>query len=282
MGGATNFTRLTRRFVPLVLSALIGALVMTTPAGAAERGDLDQCGNGSTGADTCTVANQWVNGNLNESKAHYFEGDSLPYRLLLSDLTPGSSNTVTIEWDTTKGGKHAIDYVTTFNRTIGTADPCAGVSGCGSPTTFPIPVDANVTGAGVTQIPGNFTMYNGTITAASAYTLSGSYAGDSSTRITLTFTAGSATPVLAWAGHISTRTDWGMANSAVGISGSPYHTSLIELNGKGGNQDRAASASAIIFSAFHHHREGRPAQQRSGLLLHRHGRAQPVGVHPRR
>jgi hypothetical protein len=240
--------RLTRRFIPVVLCALIGALFVSDPAGAAPGGNLDQCENGSTGAGTCTVANDWVNGNLGASKAHYFEGDSLPYRLLLSGLAPASTNTVTIEWDTTKGGKHALDYLTTFNRTVSLANPCAGVSGCGgSPTTFPIPVDSNVTTAGVTQIAGNFTMYNGTITSASAYTLSGTYAGDSSTRITLNFTAGSATPVLAWGGHISTRANWGLNNSAVGITGSPYHTRLIEVNGSGGNQDRSASAAAVVF-----------------------------------
>jgi hypothetical protein len=238
--------RLTRRFIPVVLCALIGALFVVAPVGAAPppKADLVQCANGPSGTDSC----DWVNGNVGASKARYLEGDSLPARLVLSGLTPGSTtNTVTIEWDTTKGGKHAIDYLTTFNRTVAVADPCAGVVGCNSPTTFAIPQDSNVTTAGVTQIAGNFTMYNGTITAASPYTRSGTYAGDSSTRITLTFTAGSATPVLAWAGHISTRVDWGLNNSAVGISGSPYHTSLVELNGGGGNQDVSASAAAVVF-----------------------------------
>jgi hypothetical protein len=77
----------------------------------------------------------WVNGNLGSSKARYFEGDSVPCRLRLSNLSLGSHK-VTIEWDTTQGGKHALDYLTSFNRTVA-ADPCAGVSGCGSPSTFP-------------------------------------------------------------------------------------------------------------------------------------------------
>ena len=36
-------------------------------------------------------------------------------------------------------------------------------------------------------------------------------------------------------------------NSAVAISGSPYHTRLINLDGSGGNQDRSLSADAVIF-----------------------------------
>jgi hypothetical protein len=56
-----------------------------------------------------------------------------------------------------------------------------------------------------------------------------------------------ANSVLAWAGHSSTRADGGPDNSAVAISGSPYHTLLIGLDGSGGNQDLSLSAAAVIF-----------------------------------
>ncbi len=215
--------------------------------------NLDQGANGSTGTEptinNATYSN-WINGNLGSSKSRYFEGDSIPYRLVFTNLVVGS-NTVTFGWDTTKGGKHAIDYLTTWDRSTqpgssATADVLPG-SPAGTP--FLIPADSNVTGAGVTQIAGNFTMYNGTITLASAYTLSGSYAGDSSTSITLTFTASDPTVVLAWGGHIASRVDWGANNSAVAISGSPYHTALLDLNGQGGKQDRSLSENAVIFPA---------------------------------
>jgi Prealbumin-like fold domain len=188
-----------------------------------------------------------VNGNLGSSKAKYLEGDSIPYRLRFSNLSL-SSHKVTIEWDTTQSGKHALDYLTSFNRTVAAADPCAGVSGCGgTPSTFAIPADPNVTGDGVTPVAGKFTLYNGTITAVSPYTLTGPYSGNSSTRITITFTATTASPVLAWGGHIAKRIDWGSGYSAVAISGSPYHTRLIDLDGGGGNQDRSLSSDAVIF-----------------------------------
>ena len=73
----------------------------------------------------------------------------------------------------------------------------------------------------------------------------------------VTFTAKSATPVLAWGGHIAAKFDWGCADgarSASGISGSPYHMRIksIIVNGTPislGNQDRSLSAAAVIVLA---------------------------------
>lgn len=213
--------------------------------------DLDQCANGQfTNPMPCT-GNNWQNGNVGQSQGHYYEGDSVPYRIKLDNLTTGAGNphTLTIEWDTTQGGKHAIDYLTTYNRTESVGNnPCSGVTpACGAATTFPIPLDPNISGVGVTQLGGQlFTMFGGTITGVSAYTLTGSYAGNSSTRITITFTANQANPVLAWSGHIADRNDWAaLGGSASDIPGSPYHTRLIELDGSGGGQDRSLSNVAV-------------------------------------
>jgi len=196
---------------------------------------LDQCANGPLASPSgCTTSVAWINGNLNSGKSHYFEGDSIPYRMVFGGLSTAGTHTVTIEWDTTKGGKHAIDYITTLNRTVTTANPCAGVSGCtGSPNLFAIPADPQVTGAGHAQIAGNLALFGGTISAVSAYTYSNGtgFSGDKSASITITFTATVANPVLAWGGHIATRTDWGPTSSAGAISGSSYHTRLIDLDG---------------------------------------------------
>jgi len=77
--------------------------------------DIDQCANGGVGdpPESCNEASannagNWINGNLGASKSHFFEGDSIPYRLRFSNLDAGSHQ-VTIEWDTLQGGKHAID-----------------------------------------------------------------------------------------------------------------------------------------------------------------------------
>ena len=240
-----------------IITALLTSLVLTTAVVIAvgnPSATLDQCANGSISSpDTtpCQTGTEWVNGNLGSSKAHYSEGDSVPYRFTFGNLATGGSvfHTVTLEWDTTKSGKHALDYITTWNRTVTTSDPCAGVSNCGAPTTFAIPADPQVTGAPVTQIAGNFTLFGGTITAVSGYTYANGagFVGDKSAKITVTFTASQGNPVLAWGGHIATRQDWGSANSAVAISGSPYHMRLIDLDGAGGNQDRSLSADAVIF-----------------------------------
>src|SRR5829696_8779249 len=236
-------------------SGLFAMVFFTDPASA----DLDQCGNGPASAPVPCTLDAWQNGNLNQNQAHYGEGDSVPYRMKFDQLVIGGPNTVTISYDTTKGGKHALDYLTDYDRTESTGNnPCSGIAGCilASETTFPIPLDPRVAngqnqlpggGDDITQIPGSFSMFGGTITAVSGYTTTGTYAGDSTTLITITFTSNVPNPVMAWGGHIATRLDWGIANSAINISGSPYHMRLEDINGSGGNQDRSLSAGAVFF-----------------------------------
>jgi len=239
----------------LTATGLISGLTaQTTFTDANPSANLDQCANDpspSPNSDGCNSdATQWVNGNLGASKSVYVEGDSIPYRTRFASLATQGSHTVIIEWDTTKSSTHAIDYLTTFNQSVLNANPCLGVSGCSTFSTFAIPADPQVTGATppVTPIAGVFRLYGGTITAVSGYSGGALFpSGDQSRRITITFTASVANPVLAWGGHIATRTDWGSGNSAVAISGSPYHTRLIDLDGSGGNQDRSLSAAAVIF-----------------------------------
>jgi uncharacterized repeat protein (TIGR01451 family) len=240
----------------LALACAGAALFFVSAAGAANpSASLDQCANDpapSSHLDGCnSSATQWVNGNLGSSKAVYLEGDSIPYRLTFSNLSTSGTHNVKIEWDTTKSSKHAIDYLTTFNQTVANANPCLGVTGCSGFSTFAIPADPQVTGAGVTPIAGNFRLYGGTITAVSAYSYSTGtgFTGDKSASIVISFSASVTNPVLAWGGHIATRQAWGSANSAVSIPGSPYHTRLLDLDGSGGNQDRSLSADAVIFPA---------------------------------
>ena len=237
--------------------------------------NLDTCANGPANAPVpCTGAN-WENGNLNGSKSHYAEGESVPYRAVIENLIIGNTYTITFEWDTTQSGKHALDYITTFDETEDTGNnPCTQKQG-GSivnicnlipAVTTPIPVDQNValgqdgvvSGDDITPIPGVITLYNGNalsvVNPGNAYTLDGTYAGNSSTSITVQFNATAATAVLAWAGHIATRLDWGLANSAITINGSPYHMRLTDITCSGANeicnvgqQDHQLSADAVFF-----------------------------------
>src|SRR5437868_6859091 len=146
------------------LGTLLGTLAllssMLVDAGgvyaANQAANLDQCGNDpapSLTTDGCSGApadTGWVNGNLGASKSVYHEGDSIPYRMTLTNLAGGTSfvHTITIQWDTAKAGKHALDYLTKWNRTVANANPCLGVSGC-SLSTFndrTIPADPQITG----------------------------------------------------------------------------------------------------------------------------------------
>ncbi|NDH07704.1 hypothetical protein EBX93_17620, partial [bacterium] len=151
--------------------------------------------------------NAWINGNLGGTKATYYEGESVPYRATFNNLNTSVGHTFTISYDTTKGGKHALDYLTSFNRTVLNADPLAGISSppSATPNNYPIPIDPNA----IHQAGGVFSLYGGVITSVSTYTVSGNYSGDSTTTITITFNANVSNPVLAWGGHIAERDDWG-------------------------------------------------------------------------
>ncbi|HEU4507265.1 MAG TPA: hypothetical protein VFR78_03435 [Pyrinomonadaceae bacterium] len=239
--------------------------------------NLDTCANGPANAPVFCTGDAWENGNLNSSKSHYLEGQSVPYRTILENLIPGNTYTLAIEYDTTQGGDHAFDYLTSFDRTEPKPgnNPCtrkqgnAIVSIC-DPLTFvttPIPTDPNVTAGqdgtpgtidDISQIAGLFTLYNGNtfsiVNPGNPYTLDGTYAGNSSTSITVQFNATAAIAVIAWGGHISTRLDWGAANSAIAITGSPYHMRLTGMtcSGQGeicnvGQQDHQLSADAVFF-----------------------------------
>ena len=153
---------------------------------------------------------------------------------------------MTLEWDTTDGGRHAYDYLTSFDRTellVMGNNPCSGVAGCslGTFTTFPIPLDPQVAFAGVTQVPGVFVLFGSTITAVSGYTFIGDYSGRSSVQITLTFTANQASSVLAWGGHLAAQVDWSQGQAASNVNGS-FQTRLYQTSGRSqGNQARSIS-----------------------------------------
>jgi hypothetical protein len=234
--------------------------------------NIDQCQNGPSSGSLLPCRDNWTNGALTPQDSQYREDESVSFRVVFTGLTPGQSYTLTIDYDTTKSGKHAYDYLTSYDRVPNTNptnnnDPCGtggpdNVPGCvfGSPSAmFPIPEDLRVTAGqdqilgnadDITQIPGVITFWGtqGAVTTT-GYTLSGTYAGDSTTFLPLTFTAGPAnvgattTVVFAWGGHIASRLDWGPLNSAINISGRPYHMSL-------GNQELQTDVSAGNFPAI--------------------------------
>ena len=281
IGRLTSFVRRRRKLLAsfsalLALGSIVGFIAVGTPAIAKANLDLEQCANLDSVCDSTHPA-QWQNGNLNHNNSKYVEGQSIPYRSIIDGLTPGATYQLLIEWDTTQSGKHAIDYLTSFDRTVTNADPCVSVT-CGASSTLAIPNDPNVTGAGVVPPAGQvFTAYGATFPTPGTevsntgnlcgaatctvtsnptpFLLTGDYGGASHTSTRVYFTATSTTAVLSWGGHIATRLDWGVDGSAVSISGSPYHMRVHEFtcsdteNCSVGNMDRSLESAAVVFGA---------------------------------
>ncbi|MCT8330762.1 hypothetical protein, partial [Albidovulum sediminis] len=87
---------------------------------------LDQWANGpDTGHDPLDDE-EWVNGNLGASKAHYFYDDFVPYRAQLTDLQEGMTYALQIQFDLTEGGEYAIDYIGTYDYSFQTGAPHEG------------------------------------------------------------------------------------------------------------------------------------------------------------
>ena len=181
-------------------AAAVTILFVTMAAAATT--NLDQCANGSPSP---SLNCNWQNGNLNSSNAEYEEGDSIPYRLFIEGLDPSVSHTIHVNYDFTMGGVKAIDFLTTWNVTQTTADPCSGSASVpslcppGGVSTFAFPgdpyelsdkgsltVDDAIAAAGVSR---NLTIYNGTIKSISTAAHSGTDTANSDVDMTMTFNA---------------------------------------------------------------------------------------------
>ncbi len=227
-------------------------------------GNLDQAHNGGVGKTPVSPVD-WVNGNANKSNSHFAEGDSMPYRLVLTGLTAGDTYTVDIEWDIRDNGLNAFDYLTSYDRIGEAVDPLRGLGlGSVTPTLWNIPTPPVWTTVGTVgslpqpttsfaSLPANerkFAIFNGDNPTLTYVNNAKGNLGDlteanSFSRLRINFRATASTTVLAWGGHIASRLDWGEGHSAGNISGSPYHTRFIDLDGSGGNQDRSLDAQAV-------------------------------------
>jgi hypothetical protein len=264
----------------------LGAIFILTASGLSQ-GQLQTATTTFTDANPALNLDQWANlspaswqnGNLNQNNSSYVEDDSVPFRMILTNLVAQHTYTVGINFDTTVNDAHAYDYLTTYDWSENSPapDPTQSVSGIpGGTSTIAIPVDPRVTAGpdgllstadDITQAPGSFTLFGGVLTAVSSYTLSGNgtyttgvgYTGDTTTTVYITFTVGGSagstvTAVLAWGGHISSRFDWQPEPTAINISGSPYHMSnassvtdvTTSTNYNSGAQDRSLKADAVI------------------------------------
>ena len=257
---------------PLLSAFLFMLLVLCITPMRAVASEATQCANAKNDSDldTCEL---WVNGNINHSKASYFEGEAIPYRVVNDNAVIGHEYEITIGWDAVVSDKNALDFLSTYNHDVTSADPCSGDTLCtqASPTsTAAIPADMRMQRgrddiAGndddITQIPGVFTVWGGTIISVDGYNYPAGFAYTGSHEITLTLriVATADSFVLAWGGHMASRLDWGNANGVVNLNGSPYHMRVSgdEYNGDGyvgsisGIQgDLVLSTSAVVFPSY--------------------------------
>ena len=233
---------------------------------------LSQVRNG-TASNPISPGN-WVNGNVGAQQGHYVEGNSIPYRVVMTDLEPGTLVELEIEYDITHSYKHAIDFITTYNN----LEPHLSVLGHDPEDIYPTidyetlwpagtaPEDQaliptpNSTGSPVAGEPAatfdaqpdslkQMSLWGGTFAAVDPveYILQGDLTGqNSATSVMIRFTPAMSTAILSWGGHIAKQDTWGVGNSAVDINGSPYHTRLLDWNLNNlGNQDRSLNADAV-------------------------------------
>ena len=135
-------------------------------------GTYDQCANDDqsvppgTGYTTGDLGCRWINGNLQSNTAYYAEGDATVQRVWLTDF-PSGLHTLTLQYGTTKGGKHAYDFLTTWNWSenwITEADLCQGITGCvaaaASENGRDIPQDPNVPDSFEPSAPGDAAVHH--------------------------------------------------------------------------------------------------------------------------
>jgi len=238
----------------ILLAAAVFSLALLAPAGA-RAVDLDQCANGPAGAPASCTGAAWVSTSITPANSHYLEGDSVPYAVELHDMGTSGTHTLELEYDTTEGsGKHAFDYLTSFDRTETNALPCQSAGICtGSPDeTFPIPADPSLQLAfpAVTQIAGNIAIWNGDIT--NVVYLRGPAAGPTSpegsglkTALRITFTVESSNALIAFGGHLASPLDWGVGDTAGAVSGAPYGMRAVAQDSIVLNVARSVDASPL-------------------------------------
>ncbi len=234
--------------------------------------EATQCANAKNDSDpdTCEL---WVNGNINQSKASYFEGEAIPYRVVIDPAVIGHEYEITIGWDAVESDKNALDYLSTYNQDVTSADPCSGNSLCTlaiPSSTATIPADTRMQRGrddidgnddDITQIPGEFTVWGGNIALVGGYNYPTGFAYTGSHEITLTLRieATADTVVLAWGGHMASRLDWGITNGVVNLRGSPFHMRAsgneYDVDGHVGSisgikGDLVLSTSAVVFPSY--------------------------------
>src|SRR5688572_13680987 len=91
--------RVTLRLLSFAVASLFLLSAIPSVQAANPAADLDQCANDAP-VGSCT----WQNGNLHGGNSHFAEGESVPYRVILTNLASGSVYTVSLGYDIRQGG----------------------------------------------------------------------------------------------------------------------------------------------------------------------------------
>ena len=224
---------------------------------------------------------EWSTGSINSSNSSYAEGDSVPYRYEFRDVPAGAYLHFDIEYEFSRAGKKAFDFLTDVKRTEGTIiDSLTGglFSDPASPLTTLTETDCNFTALAIPDdlnistdnivITGEGTQYFticGDFTSAAVSAGPTHPAGDGEKVITLRIQANPAgldlqELAVAWGGHlaIGDASNWGAGNGAGSISGAPFHQNgggFLDVNGNGtqdspddksiGSGDRSIQVGAL-------------------------------------
>jgi hypothetical protein len=276
------------------ITATDGANTAKTAATEADAigNDISQCQNGGVGdpLQPCSESAPYPaptgygyegNANANGQNSHWSEGDFVPIRIVGTQYPAGAGN-IQFSIDVTKGGKHAYDYIGSFDSTETTGDstlhhfnhnnPVSDIISGADPTapdsTGLIPADPSLAVGAYPTVCGTNTWTDGAQPSGQyvkAWGTSGPLtvtyvsrnvgSSDCVTTIQVAWGATQAgfggTIVIAYAPHIAAAADWGVGNSAIDISGSPYHSSLVQYTAGGvtkgiGQQDAKLAASAVV------------------------------------
>jgi len=223
---------------------------------------------------------QWATGGINKNNSILTEDNILPpyppnipghvnYRAIFGGL-PGDTYVLTIDYDFTKGGTVAVDFLTT-NYGINDTNLQTELPSWAEPTIvaslvsdgpsamqfpddlFPLPLRLgsgdvqdrqaahDAAFAGETYVR-QMEIYGATITGISQGGHTGDVTSDSSVTVEITFTKGTnaGSPVIAtWGGHLAIgdaySMGYGTGNGAGSISGAPFHMTLNSLTTVGGD-----------------------------------------------
>jgi hypothetical protein len=199
----------------------------------------------------------WEYGNLNRKHSNYVEGETVPYRIFMSGLTVGTQVNFIIEFDITAPNpspvKHGIDYLRTYNATIGDppfndatvlGDVPAGFFVPASTDIKAIPAPLNLSFlSGLSQ--GDMILKGGTIDDISYDDEGDPTSAHGKARVKVDFTPDGSFAVLLFGGHLAREQDYdgngdldftNDDDGAGGIHGAPYHMRLESITG---HQDRS-------------------------------------------